>query len=284
MTHRPPDAPLRGDETPPAVAPLVRCERSADDDRIAVVVIDNPTARNGLTSASAAELGRLIREADEDPGVRAIVLTGAGDHFCSGADLRHGASIMKDGEAGIRRHLSEGFHVAVRALAGASKPTLAVIRGACVGFGFDLALAADLRICATDAMFAQVFSKIGLVPDGGSSFHLSRLVGLGKAMEIFLLGDRLSGEEAAAAGLVNRAVPKNGLDALAADWAGRLASGPPIAFRLGKQNIRAGAADSTLHAALAREEDAQVTCLQSRDAWTAVQAFFLKQKPEFKGQ
>lgn len=284
MSHTPPDAPLPGATPTVAVTPAVRREIATTDPRVGFVVIDNPSARNGLTSAMARELAEHVRALEEEPSVRVIVLTGAGEHFCSGADLRHGGDILRSGADGIRAHLREGFHVAIKAVAECSKPTLAVIRGACVGFGFDLALAADLRIAANDAMLGQVFSRLGLVPDGGSSFNLPQLVGLARAMELFLLADRMSGEEAAKAGLVNRAVAKTGLDALAADWAERLASGPPIAYRLGRQNLRAGAAGGTLADALEREQEAQVACLQSKDAWAGVQAFFLKKKPEFQGR
>lgn len=281
MEHQPPDAVLH---TPPAAPQLVRAEPHPQIPGVSRLVLDNPGARNGLTADSAEALANLIRAADADPAVRAIVLTGAGDHFCSGLDLRDGAKVVKDGPDAIRGRLDRGFHATIRALVECRKPTLAVVRGACVGFGFDLALACDLKLAANEAMMSQSFANIGLVPDGGSSFILPRLVGLGKALELFLLAERLSGEEAARAGLVNRAVPGSGLDALADDWAGRLAAGPPIAYALGKANLIAGAAGGTLDDALGREKEAQVRCITSKDAFTAVQAFFLKKKPVFEGR
>lgn len=265
-------------------APLVRSEVPASDPRQLHVVIDNPSARNGLTHESAAELARIVERATADPAVRCIVLRGAGDHFCSGADLRGSMTMVSGGPDAMRRGLSEGFHLALRTIFECPKPTLAVIRGACVGFGFDLALAVDLRVSADEASFGQVFTKIGLVPDGGSSFTLPRLVGLGKAMEIMLLADRFGGAEAARIGLVNRSVPGPELDALAEEWARRLADGPPIAYRLGKANLRAGAAGGDLAAALHREQEAQVQCAASKDAITAVRAFFMKQPPVFEGK
>lgn len=284
MDHLPPDAPLPGESVVLKPRPLVRAEDHPTIAGVRRIVIDNPSARNGLTAGSAGELGGLVRAADADPEVRAIVLTGAGDHFCAGLDLKDGANVVKDGPDGLRARLDHGFHAAIRAIAGCSKPTLSVVRGACVGFGFDLALMCDLKVAANDALFLQSFSKIGLVPDGGSSFVLPRLVGLGKALELFLLAERLSGEEAARAGLVNRAVAASGLDALADDWAERLASGPPIAFALGKRNLLMGAGGGTLEEALGREKEAQVRCAQTRDAFAGVQAFFLKQKPKFEGR
>lgn len=264
-------------------APIIRFESNPDDPRQAHLVIDNPTARNGLTAAACAEGAALIDKVVDDPAVRVIVLRGAGGHFCSGADLRSAGGALSDDDK-VRAYLREGFHKMVKALWHCSKPTLAVIRGACVGFGFDLALAADLRIAASDATFGQVFTKIGLVPDGGSSHSLTQLVGLGKALELMLLAERFDGDEAARIGLVNRAVAPAELDQTAADWARRLASGPPIAFRLGKQNLRAAAASGGMNDALQREEEAQIQCLRSRDALIGVQAFFLKQDPKFEGR
>jgi len=263
--------------------PVIRLEIPADDPRQAHLVIDNPSARNGLTAQSSADMAAQLDKVSADPAIRAVVVRGAGQHFCSGADLRSAGAALGDDDK-VRAYLRDGFHKLVKVLWDCPKPTLAVIRGACVGFGFDLALAADLRIAARDATFGQVFTRIGLVPDGGSSFALTRLVGLGKAMELMLLAERFDGEEAHRIGLLNRVVDPDALDALAADWARRLASGPPIAFRLGKQNLRAGAGAGTIHDGLQREADAQLQCLRSRDAMVGVQAFFLKQEPKFEGR
>ena len=264
--------------------PTIRIEVPADAAGQLHVIIDNPSARNALTHATAAELGKAVRHGADDPDVRCIVIRGAGDHFCSGADLRSIGPVLASGPEGFRRGLTEGYHAALHALFECPKPTLAVIRGAAVGFGFDLALAADLRICANESNFGQVFTKIGLVPDGGSSFTLPRLVGLGKAMEMMLLAERFDGHEAERLGLVNRAVPDADLEALASDWARRLAAGPPIAFRLGKANLRAGAGGGTMTDALQREAEAQIVCAFTKDAAMGAKAFFMKQPPVFEGK
>ena len=151
------------------------------------------------------------------------------------------------------------------------------------GFGFDRMLHADLRLGAEDAICGQVFTRIGLLPDGGSSHVLPRLVGLGRAMELMLLAERFSGRQAAAWGIFNRAVPAGELDALAADWAARLAAGPPIDYRLGRRHLRAGAAGGTLDEALEREAETQLRCLRSNDVLRGVRAFFTKQPPAFEG-
>src|SRR5690349_4375776 len=117
---------------------LVRTESPAEDPRQLHVVIDNPGARNGLTYESARELGDIVKRAGDDPAIRCVVIRGAGEHFCSGADLRSGAMVIQKGKEALRSAIDEGFHNALRAVFECPKPTLAVIRGACVGIGFDL--------------------------------------------------------------------------------------------------------------------------------------------------
>jgi len=252
--------------------------------RVARVIIDNPKSRNGLTADSCQALAEMIKAADADPEVRCIVLVGEGQHFCSGADLKKGfKQVAGAGPDVMRERIRDGFHSVVRALQATDTPTLAVIRGACVGFGFDLMLHCDLRICAHQSKFGQVFKRIGLVPDGGSSYMLSRIVGLGRAMELMLLAETFDGPRALELGLVNRAVPEPELDALAEDWANRLSEGPPMAYRHARRNLRLGAQPGTLEDALHREVEAQLECLQSRDMMRGVQAFFLKKTPKFEG-
>ncbi len=250
---------------------------------VAKVIIDNPRARNGLTGDTCLRVAEMIRSADADPAVRTIVLTGAGQHFCSGADLTQGAKSLAGGQERLREQVRDRFHAVIRALQATDTPTLAVIRGACVGFGFDVVLHCDLRICAHESTFGQVFKRIGLVPDGGSSFMLPRIVGLGRAMELMLLAETFDGRRALELGLVNRSVVASELDDLAAEWSARLAQGPPMAYRLARRNLRAGAAQGSLEDALQREVEAQVQCLQSRDMTRGVRAFFSKTTPEFQG-
>jgi len=264
-------------------APILRVDRGDSSDPVATLVIDNPTARNGLTAEACREGAAALASIAEDPAVRAVVVTGAGAHFCSGADLRTGVTMLRGTDDAIEAHVRAGFHTLIEAIWRCPKPTLAVIRGACVGFGFDLALACDLRLAADDASLGQVFTRIGLVPDGGSSFILPRLVGLGRAMELMLFAKRFDGATAASYGLVNRSVPSDELGALAEAWSTRLAAGPPIAYLLGKANLRAGAAGGTLEDALDREAAAQVRCIRSKDMGRGLKAFFTKTEPDFRG-
>lgn len=250
---------------------------------VATLTIDNPETRNGLTTEMASAIADRVTQASEDGAVRVLVLRGAGAHFCSGADLKEGSKLFRAGPEVMRGHVEE-FHRAIRALAACPNPVLAVIRGACAGFGFDIAMVCDLRVAASDqTKFGQVFTRIGLVPDGGSSYTLPRLVGEARAMELMLLAETFDGARAAELGLVNRAVPDAELDALVAAWTAKLAAGPPLAYRHAKRNLQLGAAGGTLDEALDRELESQLVCLQSGDMWRGVQAFFAKKPPEFQG-
>lgn len=248
---------------------------------VRTITIDRPRSRNGLTPLTCVELAIAIEDAGTDDGVRAIVVTGAGTSFCSGADLMESMQHL----AG-RRHdqvIRESFHRIIRAITGAPKPVIASIRGAAVGFGFDMALACDFRVVSRVSKLGAVFTRIGLVPDGGSSFTLARLVGLTRAMELVMLAETFDGEKAHELGLVTRLVDDEQLETTTQALARRLAAGPPLAFRLLKRNMLEGL-QSTLEEALERELEAQTRCLASRDAMEGIAAFLQKRPAEFKGE
>ena len=249
---------------------------------VAHVVVDNATARNALTLEMCGVIASSFSLANDDPEVRAVILEGQGEHFCSGADLRAFSSLMGASDEDLRGYFSDGFHAIIRAIDRCTKPVVAVIRGACVGFGFDMALACDLRLASESAQFGQVFGRIGLVPDGGSSYHLPKLIGLARAKELMLLTESFDGVRAEAYGIVNRCMPEANLDSLVSEWATKLGEGAPIAMKLGLANLDAGFHGS-LEDALIREQEAQLVCLRSNDMMRGVQAFFQKKKPEFAG-
>ena len=249
---------------------------------VAHIVIDNPGARNGLTIAMCGVIASSLRTADEEGDVRAVIIEGQGEHFCSGADLRAFSSLLGASDEALRTYFSDGFHAIIRAIDACSKPILAVIRGACVGFGFDMAIACDLRLASESANFGQVFGRIGLVPDGGSSYNLPKVVGLARAKELMLLTESFDGVRAAEFGVVNRAMPEANLGSLVSEWAMKLGEGAPIAMRLGLANLDQGTS-GTLADALVREQEAQMVCLRSKDMMRGVEAFFQKSKPEFSG-
>ena len=247
---------------------------------VRTLLLNRPASRNGLTPNVCERLAAAIEEAGTDATVRCIVLTGKGTSFCSGADLTGALS-----ELGERSHddiIRDCFHRLIRAVIHAPKPVLASIRGGAVGFGFDLALACDLRVASRVSKMGAVFGRIGLIPDGGSSFTLSRLVGLGRAMELVLLAETFDGERAYELGIVNRIVNDDELESTTHALAHRLASGPPLAHKHAKANFHAGLTAS-LDETLEREVAGQVECLASADAMEGVQAFLGKRKPQFKG-
>jgi enoyl-CoA hydratase/carnithine racemase len=177
----------------------------------------------------------------------------------------------------------DAYHAMIRAIIGAPKPVVAAVDGAAVGFGCDLALACDLRVLSTEAYLQEIFVKIGLMPDGGGTFWLPRLVGTGRALEMILLGEPVRAEEARALGLANRVVPPAALRDEAMKLAHRLAKGPPLAYAEIKRAVRA-APSSTIEAALESEKKGQLRCLPSSDCMEGVLAWMQKREPVFQGK
>ncbi|HEU4533454.1 MAG TPA: enoyl-CoA hydratase-related protein, partial [Polyangiaceae bacterium] len=159
----------------------------------------------------------------------------------------------------------------------------AAVEGPAAGFGCDLALACDLRVVSPGASFQEIFTRIGLIPDGGGTFFLPRLIGLGRALELMMLGEALSAQRALELGVANRLAPPDGLLAEATALATRLADGPPLALALIKRAAR-DSLDGTLDDALARERKGQARCLTSEDAMEGVLAWMQRRPPAFKGR
>jgi 2-(1,2-epoxy-1,2-dihydrophenyl)acetyl-CoA isomerase len=251
------------------------------DRDVTVLELNRPASKNALTGQLVRVLLAALAVADADPGVRVVMLTGAGDSFCSGADLK--AEILDDPD-GIN-HVGErieAFHGLIRAILACRKPIIAAVDGAAVGYGCDLAVACDLRIVSPRSYFQERFVRVGLMPDGGGTFLLPRLVGVGRALEMILFGDRVLGEDAVKIGLANRLVPNDMLMTEAMQFAHSLALGPPLAFAKIKQAIWQGV-DGTLDEALAREKAGQISCLRSDDCAEGLRAWSERREPVFKG-
>ena len=252
------------------------------DGPVAVLTLNRARARNALDPALVKALGAALPAVAEDPSVRAVVLTGSGGSFCAGADLK---AAMSSGMSAFE-HLDtaiDGYHAMIRAIVGAPKPFLAAVDGAAVGFGCDLALACDLRVLTTEAYLQEKFVKIGLMPDGGGTFWLPRLVGLGRAMEFLLLGEPVTAEHALSMGLANRIVPADRLQEESMKLAHQLAKGPPLAFAAIKRSVRASLG-GTIDTALALEKQGQMRCLSSNDCIEGVTAWMEKREPTFQGK
>jgi len=206
---------------------------------VATLTFNRPDRLNAISGEMLREFGERLREADADPGVRAIVLTGAGRGFCAGLDL-------KDVAAG-EGNLGEGAEASALSLGDSppavlhriDTPTLCALNGPASGYGMDLALGCDLRLASDRALFAPPVGR-GLVPESGGTWILPRLVGWARACEVTLLGRRLGAEELRELGLVNRVVPHDELLSETYAWAAELAANPPLAVRAAKRSMRLG--------------------------------------------
>jgi enoyl-CoA hydratase/carnithine racemase len=242
------------------------------------VTFNRPERRNALDFDSFAAFAEAVASSAED-GTRVLVITGAGEAFCSGLDL---ASISPaelqrlDLAAAVRERINPPV-LSMRRL---GVPVVARIHGPAVGIGFSYALAADVRVASTEASFSQSFVRIGLMPDGGSTFFLPRLVGPSRAYELMATGATLSAAEAHGLGLVNSVVAPAELDAAVDELAARLASGPQPSLGRIKAALARRELDE-LAAALDFEAEGQAECLRSPDFHEGVAAFTQKRRPEF---
>jgi enoyl-CoA hydratase/carnithine racemase len=245
---------------------------------VVTLTLDRPEKKNAMNATMWNELLAVFREIDASTTDRVLVITGAGDAFCSGADL---------GERGhdTRHSLARLHWVADVALAlhRIPKPVIAKVNGVAVGAGMNLALACDLIVASETARFSEIFARRGLSIDFGGSWLLPRLIGMHRAKELALLADIISAKEAADLGLVNRVLPPGQLDAFVTDWADRLAAGPPIALALTKR-LLANSFTATMDEALEAEGMAQSVNTATEDTAEAIRAFLEKREPRFKGR
>ena len=247
------------------------------------ITLDRPDALNALDAPTKEALVEALREAAGDPSVRAVALTGAGRAFCVGQDLRELEQGYREGRApDFAAELERHYAPICKLLAEMPKPTVAVVNGVAAGAGVSLALACDLRLASAAARWRLAFSGIALVPDAGSTWHLPRLVGLSRAMEIALLGDWVDADQALQFGLVSRVWPAESFAAEAGAVVARLAAGPTEAFGLTKALLRANLG-ADLGAALAAEAGAQAVAGTSADHREGVAAFLAKRPPTFTG-
>src|SRR5690606_31648703 len=175
-------------------------------DAVATITLDRPDAMNSLTAELKTALLEALRKAAADSGVRAVLLTGSGRAFCAGQDLREHAANLEAGR-GLADTVREHYNPIVQLITTMDKPVVAAVNGVAAGAGAALAFACDLRVASEKTRFALAFSGIGLAPDSGASWTLQRLVGLGRATELLLLGEPVSAERALELGLVTRVVP-----------------------------------------------------------------------------
>jgi enoyl-CoA hydratase/carnithine racemase len=248
----------------------------ADD--IVTVTLNRPEKKNAVDAGLWRSLLDTFEEIADRPEDRVMVLTGAAGDFCSGADL---TGIVHDSRHPLTfmRHISD---VAL-ALHRIPQPTIAKVRGVAVGAGCNMALGCDLVVASEDARFSEIFARRGLSLDFGGSWLLPRAVGLHKAKELALLADVISAQEALGFGLVNRVVPGADLDSFVADWARRLAAGPPIALSMTKTMLNTSF-ELSMDQALEDEARCQAINLSTADLAEALKAFVDKREPHFEGR
>jgi 2-(1,2-epoxy-1,2-dihydrophenyl)acetyl-CoA isomerase len=253
------------------------------DGQVSYLTLNRPEALNALTPGGRDRLIELLARASADPDVRAVVLTGAGRGFCSGADLRGASGGGERIPGDVARTLRLGAQRLVAAVLDCEKPVIAAVNGTAAGLGAHLALACDLVLAAESAKFIEVFVRRGLVPDGGGAYLLPRLIGPQRAKELMFFGDALSATDAERFGLVNRVVPDGELDKTAREWATRLAAGPTRALALTKQLVNASL-DSDRATAFAAEAAAQEINMTTGDAQEGVASFVERRSAEFRGR
>lgn len=267
-------------------------------DMVAKITLNRPERLNALDSKLIMEVPQAVDEAARDDDIRVVVVSGAGRAFCAGADFRYAQvragevapEVAEEPRAAMAgRSVDQGYVLypfvgeAILGLQRMGKPTIAMVNGAAVGGGFELALACDMRIGSEKARFRMVFTTIGITPGAGGPWTLPRIVGLSKACKIIFSGDFVEAEEAYRIGLLDDLVPAERLEEETMAFARRLAEGPPIALRLDKMMIYKGL-ETDLETALAFQTACQNISLHSEDHTEGIRAFADKRKPVFHGR
>lgn len=256
----------------------------AKENSVATLTLNRPEKFNAMTTDMWSHLPRLIKEVSDDDSLKVLIITGAGRAFCAGSDAGRLASrIAGERIEKTQKDFITPIGAEVLCLAKLQKPTIAAINGVAAAAGISIALACDIRIVSEQAKFVLSWVKMGLIPDGGATYFLARLLGPSKTLELAFTGNSIDATEAERIGLVNKVVPHNDLMRVAKELATTIAEGPPVAIQLMKKGVY-GALIYDLESQLDFESYAQSICRQTEDHKEGVQAFMQKRKPEFKGK
>jgi 2-(1,2-epoxy-1,2-dihydrophenyl)acetyl-CoA isomerase len=250
------------------------------------IVLNRPEARNAMNAEMRQAYLDALARCAEDGQIRAVVLTGTGKGFCTGADLSGSRAAMGESgppPPGATRDAMRPSQRVIRTLWELEKPTLAAVNGVAAGLGAHLAYACDLVLAVDEARFIEVFVRRGIAVDAGGAFLLARHVGLHKAKELVFFGDDLPAAEAERLGLVNKVVPAAELERTAREWATRLATGPTFAIGLSKRLLNRSL-ETDLDTCLAEEAFTQALVSQSEDMHEGIRAFMEKRPPAFTGR
>jgi len=257
------------------MADLVLLERPAEG--VVLLRINRPEVRNALNLEVRKLLAKHLQELGDDSTTRAVVLAGNDKSFAAGADIREMA------DAGTIEMLQRGVHKLWRAIAGCPKPVIAAVSGYALGGGCELAMTCDIIVAGESARFGQPEVNIGIIPGGGGTQRLTRVVGKYKAMKYVLTGELFSAKEALDMGLVSEVVPDPEVEGRAIDLARQIAALPPLAIQLAKEAVLAGM-DAPLTTALALETKSLQILFSSHDQKEGMHAFLAKRKPKFQGK
>ena len=256
------------------------------DDGLAIIRLNRPETRNALSDMMVKEFGAALRTC-ESQQIRAVYITGTGSAFCSGADVKGFAEHLEQGgPEGIAAHiqsLATQLHqeviLQIRSL---GKPVIAAVNGVAAGAGFSLALACDLRLASNNARFLMAYANIGATADGGSSYLLPRLIGIGKAMELYTASQPVGAQYAKELGLVEQVIPSENFERHSLEIATRIAKGPTLAYAKVKQLFN-NSWNNDLESQLNEETVAMTEITASRDFQEGVKAFTQKRIPWFEG-
>jgi len=251
-------------------------------DGIGTILLNRPHRKNAFTLDMIDTWAEALRDARTDPDVRVVVLTGAGDAFCSGVDLDRRQDATPATPLERKENLTERIHRIPLALEDLDKPVIAAINGVAVGAGMDMALMCDMRIMARSARLSEGYVRVGLVPGDGGCYYLPRLVGTAKALELLLTGDFIDAEEAGRLGIANHVVDDADLAGAVRTLARKIADGPPVAIRTIKRAVYQSAR-SDLRTALDLISSHMAVVTSTQDSAEALAAFREKRPPTFVG-
>lgn len=257
----------------------VKTER---DGAVTTITLNRPEAMNAANVELRDGLRQAVEAAAADSHTRAVILTGAGRAFCSGADLKSGFAPAEDGRPDIHRALNDHFHPIIEGLRTMPKPVISAVNGPAVGIGISFALAGDLVLAAESSYFMLAFVNIGLVPDGGSSFLIPERIGFARATEMAMLGEKVPAAKALDWGLINRVVADDELQASAHELATRMAQGPTRSYAGSKRQLNAWSF-ARFQEQLALEATIQHEAARTADFVEGVTAFVEKRAPRFTG-
>lgn len=249
---------------------------------VGTITLDRPDKLNAFAGRMRDDVGLAVERLAGDPGVRVLVLTGAGRAFCAGADVTYMRDLLANNDTDGFAALVESGRAVVTRIRATPKPVIASVNGPAAGGGANLALACDIRIASDRASIGQTFNRVGLHPDWGGTYFLPRLVGPSKALALIFSGQMVDATEAVRLGLFDRVVPHDELAVTTTAFAELLAAKPPRALALAKRAVYQSL-DGTMDEVLDRELAHQLECFSSDDTREGLRAFLEKREPRFRG-